>query len=149
MPTAKESAPELICSQHMEKFLDMAELPIYVQYAIEALRTKRFDSLAFRGLSGAIIAPPVAIALKKNLILVRKPEEETHSDYLVEGNSSSKKYIIIDDFVSSGKTARAIIEAIATFAPQAKCLGALSVQHIDPDLLKRKPYPLHKMGCQI
>jgi adenine/guanine phosphoribosyltransferase-like PRPP-binding protein len=132
----------------MAKFLDMAELPTYIQYAIEALRGKRFDSLAFRGMSGAVIAPPVAIALKKHLIMVRKPEEPTHSDFPVEGNINSRKYIIIDDFMSSGKTARAIIEAVAKFAPQANCLGVLGVQHIDPAKLG-KPYPLHKMGCRV
>jgi adenine/guanine phosphoribosyltransferase-like PRPP-binding protein len=147
MTTTKESSPDLVCSQHMAKFLDMAELPTYVSLAIEALKNRRFDSLAFRGLSGAVIAPPVALALHKNLIMVRKPEEPTHSDFPVEGNRSSKKYIIIDDFVSSGKTATSIIQAVTEFAPQAKCLGVLSVQHITQDkLTKHKYYPLHRMG---
>lgn len=131
----------------MAKFLDVAELPTYIAYAVQALRRKRFDSLAFRGMSGAIIAAPVAIALGKNLIMVRKPEETTHSDFPVEGNQSSKKYIIIDDFVSSGHTCKAIIEAVHEFAPQAKCLGALPVQHISPIRLKNGlPYPLHRIG---
>lgn len=129
MTTTKESSPTLVCSQHMREFLDPKVLPTHIDYAIETLKRKRFDSLAFRGFSGAVIASPVAVALHKQLLLTRKTVEDTHSDFLVEGNPSSKKYIIIDDFLSSGKTAKAIIELVSDFAPQAKCVGFLSVQH--------------------
>jgi adenine/guanine phosphoribosyltransferase-like PRPP-binding protein len=140
MPTIRSLTPDLLCSQHMRKFLDMSELPTYVDYAIQALKNRRFDSLAFRGMSGAVIAPPVALALHKNLIMVRKSILDTHSDFLVEGNIASKKYIIIDDFVSSGKTFKAIMKAIDDWAPKAKCLGILGVQNIDTDVLKKKKY---------
>lgn len=141
-----QRSPDLLCSAHMRKFIDMSELNTYVNLAIQALKNKRFDSLAFRGMSGAVIAPPVALALKKHLIMVRKPLDqiETHSDHLVEGNLSSKKYIIIDDFMSSGRTARDIVKAVADFAPAAKCLGMLAVQNIDPEYLPLY-YPLAKL----
>lgn len=143
-----QRSPDLLCSAHMRKFIDMSELNTYVNLAIQALKNKRFDSLAFRGNSGAVIAPPVALALKKHLIMVRKPLDSiaTHSDFLVEGNMSSSRYVIIDDFMSSEKTARAIVEAVADFAPNAKCIGLLAVQSIDTDLLKKKYYPLAKLN---
>lgn len=142
MTKREDLLPDLVCSQHMREFLDRKMLPAHIDYAIETLKRKRFDSLAFRGFSGAIIAPPVAVALNKQLLLVRKSTEDTHSDFLVEGNPSVHKYIIIDDFMSSGKTAKAIIELVAEFAPQAKCMGFLSVQH-------HYYYSNCKLGCLV
>lgn len=139
--------PKLICSEHMQKFLEPKVLADHIELAIQALLKHDFDSLAFRGMSGAVIAPTVAIALQKELLLVRKPDESAHSYHDVEGNVSSRKYIIIDDFIASGETAQAIRRAIRSFAPKAKCLGVLPVQRIDKKDLDRydimsKPYPL-------
>jgi adenine/guanine phosphoribosyltransferase-like PRPP-binding protein len=67
-----------------------------------------FDAIAFRGISGALVAPAVAANLKKNLIIVRKSTTDTVSDYLVEGHRRKQRYIIIDDMISSGDTIRAI-----------------------------------------
>jgi len=41
------------------------------------------------------------------------------------------KYIIVDDFVCSGDTARRIHKGIKEFAPDAKCLGVLSVLELE------------------
>ena len=42
-------------------------------------------AIAFSGMSGALIAPIVALRLKKPLIMVRKDNDESHSGRLVEG----------------------------------------------------------------
>ncbi len=98
-----------------------------------------FDAIAFRGLSGALLAAPLAARLKKELILVRKDEDKTHSAFRVEGFRATKRYIIADDLISTGATCQAITEAIKNFAYHAVCVGALvfnnsvSRHHLTPE----------------
>lgn len=102
-----------------------------VRWASKQLRPYNFDAIAFRGLSGALIAPAIAMRLNKTLIAVRKPIEisgnrdATHSPHLVEGDRAAKTYVIVDDLVSSGRTVLAIVRAIKEFAPHAVCAGIL------------------------
>jgi len=102
-------------------------------YTIDKLRLKlnrlksrkKFDSIAFTGVSGAGVAFPISYLLEIPLICVRK-SEVTHSRYRVEGNRSCKKYIILDDFVDSGRTFKTIIDEISLFAPRAQCVGIVT-----------------------
>jgi adenine/guanine phosphoribosyltransferase-like PRPP-binding protein len=91
--------------------------------ALRAFGEDRFDAIAFRGISGAIIAPVVAYLMGKKLIAVRK-EAGSHSDYMVEGPTSAMRYVIVDDCRSSGKTADKIIEDIDQhLASEHRCIG--------------------------
>ena len=91
------------------------------------LKRYDFDGIAFRGMSGALVAPLLAFVCKKSLLMVRKPktEEMSHADYPVEGDANVKRYIIIDDFMSSGNTCRTIVKQVNVFAPTAICIGVL------------------------
>lgn len=71
----------------------------------------KFGAIAYRGHSGALVAPIVATALSKPLILIRKDGDDRHSCRTVEG-SEAKTYIIIDDFVYSGDTVQTIIQRL-------------------------------------
>lgn len=71
-----------------------------------------FDSIAFTGMSGALIAPLVCEKLGKNLIMVRKESDKNHSDMLIEAEKVGEKYIIIDDLVFSGETLCHIINVM-------------------------------------
>lgn len=78
-----------------------------------------FDALAFCGMSGAIITPMLAAMLGCGLIMVRKGFEkgafckpDSHSFDFVEGAEDAEAYIIVDDFISSGRTARYIVGTI-------------------------------------
>lgn len=85
-----------------------------------------FDTVVFTGNSGALIVPEIAIALNKPFTLVRK-ETNSHSCFIVEGFVKFKKYLIIDDFVESGNTARRIIDEINTkLLPGKKCIGVFT-----------------------
>jgi adenine/guanine phosphoribosyltransferase-like PRPP-binding protein len=141
--------PDVVCCEHLIKFLNVRLLQQYTDFAARALAKHKFDSIAFRGMSGALIATPVSLALNKPLILIRKEEDVTHSSFKVEGNKACKRYVILDDFISSGETYKAIVTAVSIFAPKAKCIGLLSVQHIDNDGLtksttEKKPYFLYQ-----
>ena len=84
-------------------------------------------SIAFRGMSGAVIAPIVAHELDLGLIVVRKPNDSSHSENRVEGERH-KPYVIVDDFVSTGTTVLAIIEAIEDSGMGQSCLGVILYQ---------------------
>lgn len=89
-----------------------------------ALKNVIFDALAFRGLSGAILAGTLAVRLKKPLIGVRKGES-THSMELVEyyGGWICPRYVIVDDFPFTGQTIKIIVKMIQEKMPKAKCVG--------------------------
>ena len=68
-----------------------------------------FDSIACCGMSGAMVAPTIAMMLDKNLALVRKENDKRHSHHNVEGKEGVKNYIIIDDGIDEGGTMDFII----------------------------------------
>jgi len=85
----------------------------------------KFDFIAFRGYSGALIASLVASSLSKPLTLIRKRGDRSHSTYghshgeYVEYDNSMTdvffcegRYIIIDDFIDTGETLLKIKKAI-------------------------------------
>lgn len=73
----------------------------------------KFDFVAFRGTSGALIAPCVAERLRKPFVMVRK-KDGSHAHYEVEipmvltEKSEPLNYIVIDDLVSTGDTVKEI-----------------------------------------
>lgn len=103
-----------------------------VNYLVKHLKpyTVQFDAIAFRGLSGALIAPIVAQRLGKNIIGVRKKEEKRHSSHTVEGVVCNK-YIIIDDFVDEGYTITAIYSEIASWSHHQSQLVGIALYDDD------------------
>lgn len=90
----------------------------------------QFDSIAFTGMSGAMIAVPIAHAMKKPLILVRKDKANCHSGRQVEGNIACKNYVIVDDLIASGETVERVQRKIFEWSPQAHCIGTLEVNNL-------------------
>ncbi len=107
----------------LESVIQPHRVSFTVRRTLRAISGKHFDAIAFRGMSGALIAPIIAYKKKKNLLLVRKPRDGGHSGRMVEGDRRSRRYIIIDDFISGGETVRTIVKRVKQFAPQAKCVG--------------------------
>ena len=87
-------------SSYMRKVHDPQAL---LDVAKSLLRYKRYDTLVGTGLSGAIAVPFLARALKKDYLVVRKPNDGTHSSLPVEGKLG-KKWIFVDDLVGGGGT---------------------------------------------
>jgi len=119
-------------STHTVNFLKPKKLKKLAEVAVKTLNTMsdKYDTLVFCGISGAIIGPMVALAVGKEMVLVRKKGDIRHSAYNVAGYTSPKKYIIIDDFVDSGATAMHVQREMYKFQPKAECLGVLSVQEL-------------------
>lgn len=117
-----EEGTEYSHSGYMRRSIRTPLLTEVIKNSINALSgwERDFDAIAFSGMSGAILAPQIAVALQKNLIMVRKEDDKsTHSCQRVEGIRSCKHYIIIDDFSSSGRTRKYIVNEVYRFAPKA------------------------------
>lgn len=108
-------------SDYLHGALDSEARIRIVDSGLAILRTWEtpFEAVAVRGFSGATVGAILAHALGKALIIVRKHGEPTHATDSVEGAldwDPLARYLIIDDFVSSGATVRAIREAIGSRA---------------------------------
>jgi len=118
----------------------------------------KFSAIAFRGTSGAALAYPLSAKLNIPIICVRKPTEISHG-YRIEGTQRNiRKYVIIDDFMESGKTIKAILKDIDkkndwTGDGKAECVGIIlyNVEY-DKDwdkafiAFKKKKIPIHYWG---
>lgn len=90
---------------------------------VQLLREKlNFDAIAFRGVSGMSIGFPVAERLSLTPIVVRKSIRNSHGYHIVEtfeeiptAKEQVLRYLIIDDFISTGKTVCAIVKEINIF----------------------------------
>lgn len=121
-----------IHSPYLSPYLLGEGLNEIIESVIVLLRkhSKGFDAIAFRGASGALVAPAVAARLHKSLILVRKPEENAHSRMLVEGPTEIVRYVIVDDLIISGATIREIKRVVKLFSPYSKCVGIVEYNEL-------------------
>lgn len=121
-------------------------------------KKKSFGAIAFRGSSGAALAYPLSAQTNIPLICVRKPNEQSHG-FRIEGSQRNiKKYIIIDDFMESGKTIRAILNEIDktndwTEEGRAECVGIVLYTVAQEGewnseffTFKKKKIPIHYWG---
>jgi adenine/guanine phosphoribosyltransferase-like PRPP-binding protein len=96
-------------SAYLEEALNPTKAKEIIKELVELLTPwlDKFDAIAFRGSSGLLIGPALAMALDKGMILVRKEDPYTdahHSWYKVEGDTSARSYIVVDDQVCTGET---------------------------------------------
>lgn len=112
-PAKRKKIVHKIQSEYLGKVYGKQFLKL-VPLAVKKLRAIKkkypFDAIAFRGSSGAALAFPLSYFLKLPLIHVRKGE--SHYSGTIEGTISSKRYIIVDDFIDRGTTVKKIISEI-------------------------------------
>lgn len=105
-----------------------------VENALASLESLKFDCIAVRGISGISIGSIVAFQLKKNLAIVRKPNEKFHAPVgplvLVESPEAVIRYVVIDDFVSSGETLYHIQRNMLAIHPNSLCVGMVMYNRI-------------------
>jgi len=77
-----------------------------------------FDTLVGTGFSGGIVIPSLALALGKKFVLVRKEDDDSHHGGGRLLGDLGKKWIFVDDFVSSGRTRNRVIEKIDSTASE-------------------------------
>lgn len=124
--------PNIKCAYHLSALLTPNRLKTLVPKLVKKLKKRNFDAIVFRGLSGAMIAPIVAMRLNKTLIAVRKGEK-AHSARTIEGDVGAKSYIILDDLIDSGATVRAIVEGVKETC-NAEFVGFLGYCSVEDDV---------------
>jgi hypothetical protein len=67
-----------------------------------------FDGFIVTGVSGVAMGAMVARSLKKDLVIIRKVNDNSHSSYHVENFKHGKNYIFFDDLIASGNTYRKV-----------------------------------------
>lgn len=96
-----------------------------VDTAVKFLRPRKrhFDSIVVRGQSGVIVGSPVALRLRVPLVVVRKPNDSTHSMYqVINGDNVGFRYLFLDDFISTGATLMACKDALVSFGSRCSCI---------------------------
>ena len=119
------------CASHLTVMLNPARAKYTAKKVVKMIKARglKFDAIACRGVSSMLISPIVAMRLNKSLIVVRKGEA-THSSYIVEGDHGARRYLIIDDFIDSGDTIRAITEEIYDVNKDAQCVGFIAYKRL-------------------
>ncbi len=103
-----------------------------VASSLDILRKHEFDTIAVRGISGISVGSILAHALDKSIAIVRKEgTENTHSENQMESSFEVEKYVIVDDFVSSGETLYHIERRMKQAHPNALCIGMLRYNRED------------------
>jgi adenine/guanine phosphoribosyltransferase-like PRPP-binding protein len=141
----KPPKPRFKHCDYLRNFIVPERLEERVKLAARALKYHEFDAIAFRGMSGALISVPLALKMCKTMIMVRKPGDDSHSTFLVEGDTQARKYVIVDDFVATGDTVRTIKREVVKFSPDSECIGVLPVNEIETEEFKKNKYGINNL----
>ena len=100
----------------------LEDLPLTVRQATEDLRPHRkdFDSVVVTGVSGLVVGAPVALRLRKPLVIIRKKGDDSHSGKHENIKHIGKRALFLDDFVSGGHTELRVRDAVAAHGDGAR-----------------------------
>lgn len=122
-------------SYHDKSFLS-TERQKAIKFVSKTIR-KHFKSdsvgLALTGISGMLIGIPAADACDKQFCIIRKDADlkgESHAAFLVEGHIL-EKYVIIDDWINTGKTIKRIMKEVENVLPYSECVGIILYDSLD------------------
>ena len=101
-------------------------------HALSDPKFGRVDFIVGTGISGTLVLLPVAIRLKIHFAAVRKLMCGSHANNLMEsslsGENDAYRYVIIDDFVSSGETLKTVKKTMRRQYEHARCVGVVLYQ---------------------
>jgi adenine/guanine phosphoribosyltransferase-like PRPP-binding protein len=109
-PIKHEIKTDYLGSVYGSDFLK--KIPLAVKKLRALKKILKFDAIAFTGNSGAGFGFPLSFLLKIPVINVRK-RATAHYEGKIEGTISSKRYLIVDDFISTGNTIKRINTTIS------------------------------------
>lgn len=114
------------CPPHTGKIFDLDSYQILVPKMVAKLRALQevcpFDAIAGMGHSGTPLIGALSYLMDIPMILVRKIDGETPRDYrTANGALACKRYLIIDDLISSGRSIERIIGHIKTNSDDFRC----------------------------
>ena len=98
-----------------------------IETAKKRLANVDFDTLVGTGFSGGIVIPTLALQMGKKFVLIRKETDDSHHGKGRLLGELGQKWVLVDDFVSSGKTRRRVIskieEALANYGTSSEMVG--------------------------
>lgn len=103
----------------LKKKLNML-LPTIIEVSMETDAT----SLIVSGTSGVWLGSLLTMQQDLPVVLVRKDGENSHGS-IVEGNTDSKRGLVIDDFISSGTTINRIARSLAIWGRGLEIVGVI------------------------
>lgn len=112
-----------ILTDYLESALDPLKRKAKIKKMVALARNVRFNIIAFRGNSGALLAPTLADACNKNLLMIRT--RKGHSRLTIEGAVPKRAcfYIIVDDLIDTGETIEIILRAVKRHDERMTCAG--------------------------
>ena len=107
------SADEKFVEEFKTGYLDAAlvDLDGVLETAERILADYDYDTLVGTGFSGALVVPALALRLGKQFVLVRKENDGSHHSGRMIGQLG-KRWVFLDDFVSSGTTRKRVRRAV-------------------------------------
>lgn len=100
------------------------QLTRFVERATRLLEERGldFDTIAVQGVSGLMPGAPLAMALGKELMVIRKPGDKTHCIDVL-GVGINQKILLLDDCVESGATLSNMLSKIKTYSANPTVVG--------------------------
>ena len=109
------------------------DLDLVVESSRRSLVDVEFDAIAVTGISGLSVGAPLALALQKKLLVLRKESEDSHGlrGELLGANDLEEgtRVLVVDDFFSSGETGRRVCNAVLANNPYATIVGGYSYEY--------------------
>lgn len=90
-----------------------------IERAEKDLAGEDFDTLVGTGFSGGVVIPALALAMGKKFVLIRKETDDSHHGRGRLLGQLGAKWVFVDDFVSSGRTRRRVIDKITEAAAES------------------------------
>lgn len=103
-------SPYLFDIFNKHKYPDIITKAVYDLTAFDN-GANEFDTIVFRGQSGAALGYPLGLILDKEIVCIRKESDNAHSSRTVEGEHTPKSYIIVDE-LGLIQTFKTYVEAI-------------------------------------
>lgn len=126
---------ELIKSGYLRSIFHRDQFTKVIEQLAENIKASgvEFDTIVFRGSSGALVCPTLAMKLDKEMLLVRKADNN-HSCYQLEGYVGAKRFIVVDDLICSGGTINEIFNKVRNDGNEypiatAPCAGIFLYHH--------------------
>lgn len=101
---------------YMDTALDPEGLAAVIDRAKKALADVDFDTMVGTGFSGGVVIPALAMAMGKSFVLVRKEEDTSHHGPGRLLGHLGRRWIFVDDFISTGKTRQRVLDKVAEAA---------------------------------